>query len=721
WIDIGPNSASGGGISGALPGTDIRGLTLAETAGGVAAVWSQIDAGTGVLNTNIRQIYMKLFVGNAWGGVNGSASFAGVSGEVVGELEGVISHNAQPTAAFFNDELFIAWQTFADQGSALAVVQYDGPELVPVFRGIHGLPDLPAQPQLAAGTDELNLVWLRTPFEAQDTSLYALKWNGSNAFVPELPGDVQPPGISVTGGAAHNLGLAADPTGRPTVVWQDDFGNGPEVYLRSDNLTVENVFIANAGTSVQSILNGNILGAGDVILVQGNLAGGFSVGAGDAGVAIIGAPGASVAGSVTIASGAADVVIQRLTIGGGVTVNEADRFTLLESTVGGGVILNGGADTRIAYNDIDGTDGLSLVGEVDSPFVAHNRITGGVNGIEVIGVGASIISYAGEVLDDAPAGYWRLGEPAGTTALDFSGNGNAGTYEGDVTRDAEDPLADDTDSAASVNAAGARVVVPDDPSLKPAQLTIEAWVRPESGVISTWDSVLMKSTISSWNDGYGLYHSGGNLIFWVNQYNAYNVSVPVATDTWTHIVATYDGSFLRIYKDGVEASSRAYSDPINHSNNDLLIGQGTGSPGYSWRGDLDEVAVYGTALSGTQVQAHYDAAQATGTVDEPGAVDVVIRHNQIDGGSQGLLLSALASGRIFANDIEAVGTGLSIRAAFDGNISDNRLHGAGTGLRYEAPAALSANEIFDNTTGVVSTVDGDVGGFGFVGATEPND
>src|SRR5262245_26520218 len=37
-------------------------------------------------------------------------------------------------------------------------------------------------------------------------------------------------------------------------------------------------------------------------------------------------------------------------------------------------------------------------------------------------------SYAGVVLSDGPVGYWRLGELAGTTASDSSGNGRNGTY-----------------------------------------------------------------------------------------------------------------------------------------------------------------------------------------------------------------------------------------------------------------------------------------------------
>ena len=36
-------------------------------------------------------------------------------------------------------------------------------------------------------------------------------------------------------------------------------------------------------------------------------------------------------------------------------------------------------------------------------------------------------SYEGAVMEDAPAGYWRLDELEGSTAVDRSGNGHDGT------------------------------------------------------------------------------------------------------------------------------------------------------------------------------------------------------------------------------------------------------------------------------------------------------
>ena len=47
------------------------------------------------------------------------------------------------------------------------------------------------------------------------------------------------------------------------------------------------------------------------------------------------------------------------------------------------------------------------------------------------------------------------------------------------------------------------VSVPDDAALRPAQLSVEAWVYPETG-ISYQDTVVTKT--SWWGDGYGLFY-----------------------------------------------------------------------------------------------------------------------------------------------------------------------------------------------------------------------
>ena len=247
-------------------------------------------------------------------------------------------------------------------------------------------------------------------------------------------------------------------------------------------------------------------------------------------------------------------------------------------------------------------------------------------------------AYRSAVLADTPVGYWRLGEaPLDTTAVNETGNAILdGTYGGGVTLGQAGFLPGN--DAAGFDGDDDGVVVGDDPALGPASLSVEAWVRPDAA-IGQYDAVIMKSTSSSWNDGFGLFHqAGGELRFFINHYSRSFAHATVELNVYSHVVGTYDGSTIDLYVNGALADSVPFSDPISHSTGDLLIGRGT--PSYVWTGDLDEVAFYDTALTADQVSTHHNLGPAgRGLVD----IDLV-------DGSLGAVVETIATGA--ANDGE---------------------------------------------------------------------
>lgn len=81
---------------------------------------------------------------------------------------------------------------------------------------------------------------------------------------------------------------------------------------------------------------------------------------------------------------------------------------------------------------------------------------------------------------------------------------------------------------------------------------------------------------------------------------------------WVHLVGTYNGTAWTIYRNGDVAGTAV--DPVGP----LAVdngGWGIGSTGNGWdqayAGLIDEVAIYGEALTGTQVASHYTAAAGT--------------------------------------------------------------------------------------------------------------
>jgi hypothetical protein len=229
-----------------------------------------------------------------------------------------------------------------------------------------------------------------------------------------------------------------------------------------------------------------------------------------------------------------------------------------------------------------------------------------------VGTAASFpVCYPDAVLADNPVSYWRLNETSGTAAADSKGT-NPGTYIGGPTLGQTGALPDTLNNkAATFDGINDRVEVNDSASLRPAQLTVEAWVKPGAG-LADYDSPAMKTSNSSWTDGYGLYYmTAGTINFFVNNWSSVVVTAPIAVGEWTHVVGTFDGSTLRLYKNGAEAASLAYSTPIAHATTPLHIGVGqdNGAPGWYWPGDIDDVAVYSSALTATKVRTHYNTGR----------------------------------------------------------------------------------------------------------------
>ena len=70
---------------------------------------------------------------------------------------------------------------------------------------------------------------------------------------------------------------------------------------------------------------------------------------------------------------------------------------------------------------------------------------------------------------------------------------------------------------------------------------------------------------------------------------------------WSHLAATFDGATLRLYVNGVEVASRPVLTQIATSTGALTIG-GDAFHGQYFAGRIDEVRVYNTALSASQIQ-----------------------------------------------------------------------------------------------------------------------
>jgi hypothetical protein len=217
---------------------------------------------------------------------------------------------------------------------------------------------------------------------------------------------------------------------------------------------------------------------------------------------------------------------------------------------------------------------------------------------------SALSAYANAVLTDAPLGYWRLDGPATSTCVaDSSGHNQIGQAQGGVKAGAAGALAGDT--ALSFDGTSGYVSLGDPAILQPSQVSVEAWVNTTNQAAET--------VVRKRGYGYDLGLAGdGQPVFSIVDSNTVPYSVtgswPVNDGRWHHLVGTYDGKQVCLYVDGVQAAGCSPAGTIFYNPDLVAIGRDGGYAGGYFNGLIDDVAIYGMALAGARVQAHYLAS-----------------------------------------------------------------------------------------------------------------
>lgn len=168
-----------------------------------------------------------------------------------------------------------------------------------------------------------------------------------------------------------------------------------------------------------------------------------------------------------------------------------------------------------------------------------------------------------------------------------------------------------TNASNSMNFNGAAFAVsPHNPSVNVAgnNLTLEAWINRTANVFGNRIIISRDSTL-----GFGqfnlLLNDSSNLIFNVTSVSTFDQvisSTQVPAATWTHVAATYDGTFMRIYINGeLVGSSNLVNGPIISRQAPLSIGSRmfqVAGDFNRFNGLIDEVKVWNTTRTPTQIR-----------------------------------------------------------------------------------------------------------------------
>src|SRR5579864_1271222 len=140
------------------------------------------------------------------------------------------------------------------------------------------------------------------------------------------------------------------------------------------------------------------------------------------------------------------------------------------------------------------------------------------------------------------------------------------------------------------------------------QVTIDGWINPSSGS-NTNEAVYFGKPTSGGND-YDLFCLFGPVCQLTGAIKTNGVEHFLGTginppaDTWSHVALTYDGSTMTVYLNGVNVASQPVTGNIDDSGQSFDI---AGGDGLNFAGLIDEVEVFNTALSASDIAAIYNA------------------------------------------------------------------------------------------------------------------
>jgi signal peptidase I len=217
---------------------------------------------------------------------------------------------------------------------------------------------------------------------------------------------------------------------------------------------------------------------------------------------------------------------------------------------------------------------------------------------------------------DTPFLYFRFNETSGTSVADSSGNGHTGSLIGGATH-----VAGSCQSALSpaVTLDGSTGYVSTSAQVSSPELfSLEMWFKTTTttgGKLIGFGSA--QTGTSSQFDRHVYMTDSGHLMFGVYVFGTYTVTSPLAYNdgNWHHMVASLSGAGLHLFVDGAEVASNT-SVATGESNTgywrigyDNLSGWPDAPTSYYFKGTIDDAAVYTSALTATQISAHYAAGR----------------------------------------------------------------------------------------------------------------
>jgi hypothetical protein len=189
-----------------------------------------------------------------------------------------------------------------------------------------------------------------------------------------------------------------------------------------------------------------------------------------------------------------------------------------------------------------------------------------------------------------------------TTWFDKSGYGNNGTLINGPTFSSANGgsiVFDGVDDYVQANATNS------------SYFSLSVWVK-YSQFISGFNGYSIVSNNTNPGNGYMLYqatevpYNRAKIFVVTTSLQFLNTTTLLSTNTWYNITSTYDGSFIRLYLNGVLDSSISHTGTVTSNPGPLLIGK-LSYGNYYFNGNVSNTQIYNRALSAAEITQNFNA------------------------------------------------------------------------------------------------------------------
>ncbi len=273
---------------------------------------------------------------------------------------------------------------------------------------------------------------------------------------------------------------------------------------------------------------------------------------------------------------------------------------------------------QASWNDTTVKAGQSYTYRVTATDAAGN--TSALSATVSVTIPTSVQSYPNQVRADGAQLYWRFDDTVSPYVADSSNGGNTGGVQLNAPALRQTPGAVTGASTAMGFNGTSQQVYSDHRQTVGSQYSIETWFKTNSsrgGKLIGFGNNTERNSGS--NDKHIYMTNTGRLVFGVYNGSTRTISTGLFDtyndNKWHHVVGTQGPGGLTLYVDGqskgtLNATSTQTYAGFWHVGGDNLSGWPTRPTSNFFTGQLDEAAVYPTALTQAQVKNHFELAKA---------------------------------------------------------------------------------------------------------------